>query len=84
MINKKYLKEYIKITEDWLFYNKNVELIDNVLISYKEDDDRVKVSLGTIDTVTGQTGGAVLFVKYYPDYSLIVRRLKINKLLKRC
>ena len=83
MIDKKYLKEYIKITEDWLFYNKNIEILDGGFICYREGD-RVKVSLGTIDTVTGKTGGAVLFVNYYPDYSLIVRMLKIKKLLKRC
>ena len=81
MIDRKSLREYIRITEDWLFYNKNIELLDSGFIYYREGN-RLKVSLCTIDNVNGQTGGGVLYVKYL-DYQLEVRRLKINNILKR-
>lgn len=81
MINKKYLKEYIRITEDWLFEDNNVSILDGGFIYYKEGD-KVKVSLGTINN-NGILGGAVIFVKYYDDYFQEVRKLKIKKLLKR-
>lgn len=79
MINKKYLKEYISIKENWLITNNNVEIQDDGFIFYREVD-KIKVLLGTIDRVTGRTGGAVIYVEYL-DYQLEVRRLKINKIL---
>jgi len=76
----KYIKEYIRITEDWLFPNDDTKILDNNFICYK-DGDKVKVSVGTINS-NGETYGAVINIDY-TNYKLYVRKQKINKILKR-